>query len=64
MKKTYVVPKSDLIEIGCEGIIASSGSYNSSIDKHYCRCDENCKIWHICLDRQLYKTCLDKKGKY
>ena len=61
MKKTYVVPKSDLIEIGCEGIIAGSGN---SVDGHYCRCDENCGIWHTCLDRQLYKTCFDKKRKY
>lgn len=32
MKKIYVVPKSDLIEIRCEGIIAGSG-----VDEHCCR---------------------------
>lgn len=63
MKKTYVVPESNLIEIGCEGIIASSGSYSDTA-KNCCRCDEDCRIWHTCLDRQLYKTCFDKKRKY
>ena len=55
--KKYIKP----IVVSCDlqplAILASS--FDDVCER--IKCNERCKIWHICLDRERNKRCLDKK---
>ena len=57
--KKYIKPQIEVIAISNTHILCSS--YNSE-----CKyiCDNDCKIWHTCLDRLNGKRCYDKQSKY
>lgn len=53
MKVKYTTPKTSSVSIVCDNIIASSEERDL--------CNEWCKHWHFCQDRQVGKNCSDKK---
>ena len=55
MKNKYQTPKMIVVPIEDNDLICSS------IDGARYECDNFCKLWHICRDRQQGKYCLDKK---
>lgn len=53
----YISPECKLIKLHIENIMATSGFEK---DERY-RCDKDCKIYHICRDRNLWGFCADKQ---
>jgi len=60
MKKIYVKPIADIHTMFPVTMITSSccDTYNNNVI-----CGNNCKIWHMCLDRKFGNVCFDKKLK-
>lgn len=56
MKKTYIKPEGTIYNIQPSQIIASSSGNRN----YEYMCNECCRLWHLCRDRRLGKTCLDK----
>ena len=56
MKVKYTIPKTSSVSIVCANIIASSEERGL--------CNERCKHWHFCRDRQVGKDCSDKEYQY
>lgn len=56
MKKTYIKPEGTIYNIQPGQIIASSSGNRN----YEYMCNECCRLWHLCRDRRLGKTCLDK----
>ena len=50
----YIKPEISICNIQPTKIIASSDEYAGY-------CNDWCKLWHICRDRQLGKLCKDKE---
>lgn len=57
MKQEYIKPTITVFRVESDGIICSS-------DVHPHICNDDCKIWHICSDRERGNFCFDKKYKY
>ena len=58
MKKEYIKPSMGVYAMQPSNIIASSASITDTLPGI---CNEWCKLWHICRDRQKYKKCYDKQ---
>lgn len=54
--KTYVKPETIIFITSVSNIIANS--YGNSLGHH---CNDWCKHWHYCRDRQEGRYCRDKK---
>lgn len=54
MKANYQIPKMIVVSIEDNDLICSS-----ICGAHY-ECNDFCKLWHICRDRQRGKYCTDK----
>lgn len=54
MKKVYKKPQIKVVDIKPTKILTSSSQYAGC-------CDDCCKYWHICRDREKGKLCKDKK---
>lgn len=55
MKKEYIKPSMGVYDMQPSNIIASSTNTGPRM------CNEWCKLWHICRDREKYKECYDKE---
>lgn len=53
----YIKPEISICNIQTTQIIASSNEVGGF-------CDDWCKLWHICQDRQRDKKCKDKEYRY
>lgn len=58
MTHSYIKPYITIVNINSISILSSS-DYNTM---EYV-CSEQCKLWHICRDREIDKFCKDKKYK-
>lgn len=58
MKKKYIKPTMEVVEVTASNIIAGSVMLS-----HRYTCDSDCKMWHTCRDRNKYSTCFDKETK-
>ena len=56
--KKYIAPKTDVVSTFSQQLLAASDSYVR-------RCGPECRLWHICQDRDTsgWKTCRDFKFK-
>jgi hypothetical protein len=54
MKNKYTKPITEVYNLRRVSILTTS-TYSQTT------CDELCKFWHICRDRNLYKPCSDKE---
>ena len=61
--KKYIEPQTTVVELKLENFVASS-VVDVDIKSYYgnpSRCYYDCKIYHMCLDRDYGKFCLDKQ---
>lgn len=59
MNKKYFKPTTTVIYCNINSIMVGSYCNDDKDDKK--RCDSNCKIWHICQDREYGCYCKDYK---
>ena len=60
--KKYIEPQTTVVELKLENFVASSVvvEETKSYYGHPSYCYRDCKIYHMCLDRENGKFCLDK----
>lgn len=59
-KRKYVAPTAQVITFQSHTVIMTSAE--KTWDPQW-SCDEDCELWHNCLDRKWLKRCPDKRLK-